>query len=58
MQGTRGLFLIFGLLFLFFPSLSNWLFEADAAWYRPHVFAAALIIVSYLLQLERSSDEL
>lgn len=58
MQGTRGLLLIFGLLFLFFPMLTSWLFEASAAWYRPHVFAAALVIVSYLLQLERSSDEL
>ena len=58
MQGTRGLFLIFGLLFLFFPSLTNWLFDASAAWNRPHLFAAVLVIVSYLLQLERSSDEL
>jgi len=50
--------LIFGLLFLFFPTLSAWLFTADAPWYRPHIFAAALIVASYLIQREKSSDEL
>mgnify|MGYP000847817695 FL=1 len=58
MQGVRGLLLIFGLLFLFFPTLSAWLFTADAPWYRPHIFAAALIVASYFIQREKSSDEL
>ncbi|MDA0693746.1 MAG: hypothetical protein O2851_03860 [Proteobacteria bacterium] len=58
MQGVRGLLLIIGLLFLFFPTLSTWLFQSDASWFRPHLFAAGLILVSYLTQLEKPSDEL
>lgn len=52
------LLLLLGLMFVFAPSLQEWVLNGGVAWYRPYIVWAALIVVIYWSQRGKARDEL
>ena len=55
---NRALLLMFGVLLVFFPAMEQWVFSADAAWYRPFIPWFVLVVATCWNQLSRAPDEL
>ena len=55
---SRALLLLFGIAFIFYPSIEEWLFTGDAAWYRPYLIWLLVVIAAYWNQRSRYPDEL
>lgn len=51
------LLLLFGLIFVFAPSLQEWVLNASDAWYRPYFVWIALIAFIYWSQRGKARDE-
>lgn len=51
------LLLLFGLMFVFSPSLQEWVLSGDDAWYRPYIVWSALIAFIYWSQRGKARDE-
>lgn len=51
------LLLLFGLIFVFSPSLQEWVLSGNEAWYRPYIFWLALIAFMYWTQRGKVRDE-
>lgn len=56
-MNTRPLILLLLVLYIFSPTLFNWMINPNGAWYRPYLIWAGVIVVAYLLQGRRQSDE-
>lgn len=46
----RGLLLVFLVIFIFSPSIQDWISDNQAAWYRPYIAWLFIIIVAYMSQ--------
>jgi uncharacterized membrane protein len=55
---NRALLLMLGIAFIFFPSIEEWLFTGDVAWYRPYLIWLLVVIAAYWNQHSRYPDEL
>lgn len=55
---NRALLLLMGLAFIFLPAIEQWLWAADANWYRPFLLWMAVIVAAWGNQLRRHTDEL
>lgn len=51
------LLLLFGLMFVFSPSLQDWVLNGNEAWYRPYIVWLALIAFIYWIQRGKVRDE-
>ena len=51
------LLLLFGLIFVFSPSLQEWVLNGDEVWYRPYFVWIALIAFIYWSQRGKTPDE-
>ncbi|MFT3930385.1 MAG: hypothetical protein QM709_08835 [Spongiibacteraceae bacterium] len=51
------LLLLFGLIFVFSPSLQEWVLSGNEAWYRPYIVWLALIAFMYWAQRGKARDE-
>lgn len=47
----RGLLLVLLIIFIFSPSIYDWISNNQAAWYRAYIAWLFMIIVAYLGQL-------
>ncbi|MCX4026348.1 hypothetical protein H0A36_14910 [Endozoicomonas sp. SM1973] len=45
-------------IYLFSPAIMDWWIESTTQWYRPYLLWLILIVVGFLLQTQRGSDEL
>jgi hypothetical protein len=55
---NRALLLLLALAFIFLPAIEQWLWAADAGWYRPFMLWLAAIVAAWWNQLRRHTDEL
>ncbi|QIB64866.1 hypothetical protein [Kineobactrum salinum] len=55
---NRALLLIMGLAFIFLPAIEQWLWHADAGWYRPFLLWLAAVAAAWWNQFRRYPDEL
>lgn len=55
---ARPLILLLLVLYIFSPSLFNWMINPNGAWYRPYIIWVLVIVLAYFLQGRRSSDEI
>lgn len=46
----RGLLLVLIMVFIFSPSIQDWITNNNAAWYRPYIAWLVMIGVAYLIQ--------
>lgn len=51
------LLLLFGLIFVFSPTLQEWVLNGNEAWYRPYIVWLALIVFMYWTQRGKARDE-
>lgn len=52
------LVLLLALIFVFSPSLQEWVLSGDTAWYRPWLVWIGLLLVVYFGQRSKSDYEL
>ncbi len=50
------LILVIG-IYLFSPAIMDWWTAVDNEWYRPYLLWLILIVVTFLLQTQRDTDE-
>lgn len=50
MHRQRPLFLLLLVGYIFSPTLFSWIVNANAAWYRPFIIWALIIVIAYLMQ--------
>jgi uncharacterized membrane protein len=55
---NRALLAAFGILLIFLPTVENWLFHEQAAWYRPFALWGVVVVAAYWNQRSRIPDEL
>ena len=55
---NRVLLLMAGLLVIFYPTLEDWMFGEQGAWYRPYLLWLLAIAAAYWNQRRRPMDEL
>lgn len=55
---TRPLILLLLILYIFSPTLFNWMVNPNGAWYRPYIIWMLVIVISYYIQGRPKSDEL
>jgi len=56
----RGLLLVFLVIFIFSPTIQEWITQENTHWYRPFLAWAAVIFLAYQLQKKtyaRSSND-
>lgn len=53
----RSMLILMVVLYLLFLLSIDWIVQAGAAWYRPHLIALAAITVVAFISRERDSDE-
>lgn len=51
------LLLLFGLIFVFSPSIQEWVLNGNEAWYRPYIVWVTLIVFMYWTQRGKARDE-
>lgn len=58
MRRQSPLLLLLLILFVFSPSLFNWVVSTDGAWYRPYIIWFGIVVISYFIQrnLTKSHD--
>lgn len=44
---NRALLLVMGLAFIFLPAIEQWLWHADASWYRPFLLWLAVVAAAW-----------
>lgn len=47
---TRPLILLLLVLYIFSPTLFNWVINPNGAWYRPYIIWVIVIVIAYILQ--------
>jgi hypothetical protein len=57
-MNTRPLILLLLVLYIFSPTLFNWIINPNGSWYRPYIIWVLVIVLAYFLQGRRRSDEL
>ena len=45
-------------IYLFSPAIMDWWTDPNGAWYRPYLLWLILIVVTFILQSQRDTDEL
>lgn len=55
---TRPLILLLLILYIFSPTLFNWMINPNGAWYRPYIIWMLVIAIAYYLQGRHKTDEL
>ncbi|MBX2857375.1 MAG: hypothetical protein KTR17_01830 [Cellvibrionaceae bacterium] len=58
MNKQQPVLLFLLVVYVLFPSLVDWIIDAEAGWYRPYIFWSGLVIVAYILQRRDSSHDL
>ena len=54
---NRPTLLLLSLIFVFSPSIFDWMLAEDGAWYRPYYFWIGIVATAYWLQPKGGSDE-
>ncbi len=54
---SRSMLILMAVLYLLFLLSVDWIAQAGAAWYRPHLVALVAIAAVALTSRERESDE-
>lgn len=57
MRINPTLLLLLILIFIFSPSIHEWMTQAGTAWYRPYIIWAATVAFIYWAQRGRKFDE-
>lgn len=55
---NRALLLVMALAFIFLPAIEQWLWHADASWYRPFLLWLAVVAAAWWNQFRGYPDEL
>lgn len=55
---NRALLLILGVIFIFMPSLADWVGGDGSTWYRPYQLWLLIVLAIYWNQRSRYPDEL
>lgn len=55
---TRPLVLTLLALYIFSPTLFNWVINPNGAWYRPYIIWLVVIVIAYIWQGRRRQHEL
>jgi len=53
----RLFILLLLVLYIFSPTLFNWMVNPNGAWYRPYIIWVVVILLAYFLQGRRPSGE-
>jgi hypothetical protein len=56
-MNTRPLILLLLVFYVFSPTLFNWMINPSGSWYRPYIIWAVVIVLAYVVQGRRGSDE-
>jgi len=57
MNKQRPILLIALVLYVFSPSITQWITDIDGAWYRPFIIWLLVIAAAYFLQRKDSSHD-
>ena len=58
MRISSSLLLLLLLIFVFAPSIQEWIIQGGTAWYRPFIVWSAVILFIFISQRGGSQDEL
>ncbi len=58
MHISRALILLLALAFILSPTINSWVMSTDGSWYRPFVFWAGVIGITYIIYSDRDPSEL
>lgn len=57
MRLQRPLILLLFGLYIFSPTLFNWVINPEGAWYRPFIIWAVIIVIAYCLQRPQDNSD-
>jgi len=58
MNKHQPLLLLLLVVYIIFPSLVDWVIDAQAGWYRPFIFWAVVVLVAFILQRRDNSHDI
>ena len=54
---SRAVLLLILVVYVFAPTAFSWMINPGGAWYRPYLIWAAIVTVSFVLQLRRPASD-
>ncbi len=57
MTSQRPLILIVLVIYIFSPTLFSWVVNPNGAWYRPYMIWLLVVLVAYVLQGRKKSND-
>lgn len=58
MNKQRPLVLLILVVYIFSPTIFSWVINPDGAWYRPYIIWLLVIIIAYILQGRKKTNDL
>ena len=58
MNTQRPLMLLLLVLYVFSPTLFNWVVNPDGSWYRPYIIWMLIIAIAYVIQNRRKRHDI
>ncbi|WP_179957784.1 hypothetical protein [Exilibacterium tricleocarpae] len=58
MNSQRPLMFLLLVLYVFSPTLFNWMINPDGAWYRPYIIWMLVIVIAYVIQNRRQRHDI